>query len=388
MNRKDYLGVCLVASLCTAALGCGDDGGSPQGDGSSGEETNGSTGSDDNGTTSGNDTTQGTTAGDTADGSSGDAGSSTTDAESSSSGTGEAEGLPMEELIPAAAQATCDALLRCCDTEDQGAYFGVLNENFLPELIEQTPPNAELTEENCTDLVTQILTRRPFGDWTQAVDDGLAQYDGVAAQTCVDAMNDATCTTGEGSVTEALFDTSCLSPSLPSGDGHRREMFSRTGGEGDECRRLNDGFNAIYYGTCDPTTSFCCVPSESDPEACGGLGAGTEGSCKAVSALGEACTDFPSLQLCATGQDCGIESGECEEPPELTPVDVGENCYDSANFNIVGECPETAYCDVLGTNNCEARVELGEACTPGGCVVGAVCVEEICVEPDPFCEAR
>ena len=109
------------------------------------------------------------------------------------------------------------------------------------------------------------------------------------------------------------------------------------------------------------------------------------GECKRAGQNADACTSFPDLQLCATGLSCNPNSNVCEAR-SYNPLQRGEMCYDATNFALLGSCTD-GYCDVLGTNVCEASKADGEMC--GGAIecLSNECANGVCA-PLSFCVGR
>ncbi len=147
-------------------------------------------------------------------------------------------------------------------------------------------------------------------------------------------------------------------------------MFRRTAADGEACTPLNDGFGGLYYGTCDPTITFCCIEEEA---GCGTPSPSDEGTCQPVAGIGDVCSVFP-VQLCATGVMCSAEN-RCEEASTaiLAP---GVECA-GESFGVLGECQDS-WCDLIDTGLCEPLSDDGTACVfPYECVSGA-CNAGVC----------
>ncbi|MBM4282611.1 MAG: hypothetical protein FJ137_18285 [Deltaproteobacteria bacterium] len=252
---------------------------------------------------------------------------------------------------------------------------------IFADLIPQVPPAASLSATECPAVVAAVHDRKGVGPFARAAAAGELGYDAGAAQACLEALDSAAC---GGDVAAALFDSTCFGLAPPLGGEDQRSMFTRTATDGD-CHPLADGFGALFYGTCDPTTSFCCV----DPGngACGFSGADDTGTCVPAAQAGEACSAFAPVLVCVTGLECtpGAGPGGADGclPGETTPLAHGDPCYDVDVFRLLGECVD-GWCDVIGTNRCEPRRADGAGCqTPEQCLsfgcVGGVCgVDDFC----------
>jgi hypothetical protein len=276
-------------------------------------------------------------------------------------------------VVDAAAAAVCRALFRCCD-DDLELYFAPMREHgLLAAYRDRLPPTSEA---DCRAVVGEIFTITPFGDWVRAVSRGEVAYDQEAFGACLSALEGASC---GASAREALWDSSCLGFAAPAGGTQQRSFFERTRKVGSSCSPLRDGVGAAFYGTCDPTTSFCCY---SDPTKAGcqlpfdASGAPRTGSCNAVAATGAACSPFQPILLCATGEDCDADSATCVAPSSAL-LAVGASCIDTG-YHSLGTC-QGSWCDVLGTKRCEALREDGTTCTVGEECRSGLC-RSVCVE--------
>ena len=280
------------------------------------------------------------------------------------------DGLPIAELVAATAQAICEGLFRCCPDEDVVQWFAPLSQHpRLEDLWSTFPPNVTLTPETCPATLEDAFGIVPFGPWVQAVADGLADYDAVAAEACLDTLAEASCGTD---LLSAMYDSTCLGFGAPAGGDEQRVMFSRSAQTGDPCVPLSDGVGAGIFGTCEPSAGFCCVTKEGQDDC--SIGAPlTEGICVPASQVGEACSVFPVLQVCATGLECNLDN-ICELPSQSLLTE-GDLCYE--NFSLLGSCQDS-WCDLLGTSKCESFIGDGEPCTmPESCLSGA-CSDGTC----------
>lgn len=288
-------------------------------------------------------------------------------------GEGEGEELTVDRdtLIPLAAARVCAALDRCCDVEAKERYFApwVALETFN-DLDPLLPPAAELSAEECPAIVEELLLRRPFGAWLGAVDRGLVQLEVDGARACLTEL-DAEC---GATLAGSLEDPTCFALGPPAGGTEQRRMFLRKGDSG-PCTALDDGVGGVLYGTCDPTVAFCCV-GEGE---CAFPQTGDEGTCVPVAATGGACSMMP-LQLCVTGESCGLD--DLCHAEGTASLAVGETCIDD-NFMLLGTCTD-GYCDVIGSNACEPRVDLGEPCEEHAACSTGLCEDGVCVQ-EGFC---
>ena len=254
-------------------------------------------------------------------------------------------GLPLNDLIPEVAAAMCQGLFGCCDMTDHESFLlSFQNTPRYEEVVDQLPPTVAFDENSCPSMIETILTAAPFGRWIEQVNEQRVSYDGDAAQSCLDTLNNAQC--GDEFIT-ALYDGTCLSPFPPFGGEDQRKMFSRTDTAGESCVALTDGQGGVIFGTCDPNTAFCCV--RRDDNTCKIPEQDEVGECVAVSDLGEPCSILPSAQVCATGKECGFESGVCEPATEYIDVQLGEECAE--DYSFFGVCQDS-YCDITGTGTC------------------------------------
>ncbi len=292
-------------------------------------------------------------------------------------GTEMITGLPLNDLIPEVAAAMCQGLFGCCDMTDHESFLlSFQNTPRYEEVVDQLPPTVAFDENSCPSMIETILTAAPFGRWIEQVNEQRVSYDGDAAQSCLDTLNNAQC--GDEFIA-ALYDGTCLSPFPPFGGEDQRKMFSRTATAGESCVALTDGQGGVIFGTCDPNTAFCCV--RRDDNTCKIPEQNEVGECVAASDLGEPCSILPSAQVCATGKECGFESGVCEPATEYIDVQLGEECAE--DYSFFGICQDS-YCDVTGTGTCLPRKADGEACVfPDECEGGA-CTDQVCAV-DSYC---
>lgn len=317
----------------------------------------------------------------------GGAGGESAEGEGEGEGEGDGESGPiLDEMLPAAAVALCDALYRCCPSDEEIARFFAVVANGDPDgifadVIPKLPPNAALSIEECPAVVTQIHTIKGVGPFVAAARDGLIDYDSSQAEACINGLDTAAC--GDD-VANALFDGTCFGLGPPDGGEQQRSMFSRDAAEG-LCRPLADGFGGLFYGTCDPVHAFCCV-DQGDGQ-CGFPGGDDTGECVSVAPEGAACTAFNPVLLCATGLECvpgaGPNGGDGCVAKEYVALVVGEICYDVNGLGLLGFC-EQGWCDVTGSNACEASRDDGEVCqTPDqcrsrGCIAGVCGLDDFC----------
>ena len=184
----------------------------------------------------------------------------------------------------------------CCDAQDAERFFLFFQNNpRYEEVISQLPPNVPFTPESCPDVIELALNTAPFGRWVEQVEAGRVSYDGVAAESCLAELQQATC--GDSFIS-ALYDSTCFALAAPNGGEEQRKMFSRTAGaKAPNVWRLMMDKVEWFTVTCDPSQAFCCV--RRDDGTCKVPEQTEMGECVAVSAVGEACTILPSVQICA-----------------------------------------------------------------------------------------
>jgi CpeT protein len=291
----------------------------------------------------------------------------------------------VDTLIDNAAETICGALFRCCNETDKADYFaGFLNSQRLIDagLEPKLPPQVPLTVESCPALIAEAFDVQPFGPWVRSVNAGLASYDQTETEACLEALNTSEC---GSDLTAAIFDGACfgLSP-RSTADGGRR-MFQRSSQADETCEALTDGVGGAYYGTCDPQTSWCCRPKEDDSEGCG-LTFGAPGVCVPAGQEGDPCGIFPEIAICASGLECGFDSGTCERV-EMRPMVLGETCY--VDYTLIGSCTN-GYCDIFDSQTCKPKISNGDSCAyayeceSSYCNDERVCsVSTYCTEPGP-----
>jgi hypothetical protein len=285
-----------------------------------------------------------------------------------------AELLPLGALRAEIARATCDALFRCCAPGDDLAIFFAPVANADPngryaDVIAQVPPNRELSAADCPAVLEQIHAVSGIGAWLDAATAGLVDYREPEARACIAALDDAGC---GAPARAALFDQTCFALAPPDGGEEQRRSFARTAAADEACRPIADGFGGLFYGSCDPHAAFCCVLN--DAGRCSFPSAASTGTCQRVSAVGEPCSMLLPVQLCATGLECVPDSagqGDRCLAPSRAPLTTGAACYDPSRFVVLGECVD-GYCDLLGSDRCEAKKLDGLSCAGGvECASGA-----------------
>lgn len=286
--------------------------------------------------------------------------------------------IPLADLTKRASEAICGALFRCCGDDLETYFAPFANNELLSAYRPMLPPAATLDESSCRAVLEPMLAVVPLGDWVRASAAGLVTYDPAAAAACVTALETATC--GAPS-RDALWDSRCFGFAPPSGGDERRAFVARNAGPGTSCAPIRDGIGASFYGTCDPSRSFCCY-EEAGRAGCqypfDGAGTARTGTCTAVAPVGAACSAAAPLQLCATGNDCDAETERCVGA-SMASLAVGDTCVD-AGYHVLGEC-QGSYCDVLGTHRCEPKRVDGHACSGADECMSNRC-QSVCIPMD------
>lgn len=254
------------------------------------------------------------------------------------------------------AQTICAQLTSCCDTSSQEQYFiSYAAHSALSEYSSSLPPNAELSSEECPQILSEMLDKTWFGSWDDSLQRGDVSFVDAQYSSCITSLSTATC--GE-SLQNELFNGTCFGFAAPEGGERQRSFFSRTATAGEDCQPIADGLGSLYYGNCNPTESFCCLDSE---EGCAPFPSiGAVGVCQTASQEGEACSIESPLQLCATGLDCDYYSNICVSQT-TTLLQQGDICYDPSRYEVLGDC-EDSWCDLFGTSKCEPLKEDGDEC--------------------------
>jgi hypothetical protein len=279
----------------------------------------------------------------------------------------------LDTLVTEVAEALCGALYRCCDDPSRAAFFSPLrSSDRLSSLRARIPADGALDRAACPALLADAWRITPLGDWVRAAQAGRVTFVPEEADRCLTRMRAATC---GAPVRAALTDSTCFAFAAPSGGAEQRRMFARTAVDGAACVGLADGVGGAFYGTCDPTRAFCCAADGAG--RCALVGSGV-GACRPVSRDGEACGVTPELRVCATGSICDAARCAVES---TAPLAAGARC--AMNFRLLGECVDS-YCDLGGSDRCEALAADGATCAlPTACRSGR-CVMGRC-EADTFC---
>jgi hypothetical protein len=290
----------------------------------------------------------------------------------------------VEEFVTLTAATICGKLTQCCDGASVNRFFAPFLAaagdpvDLYAAYTASIPPNAPLDATTCPALLRDLYLAGPFGSWAAKVAAGEVTFASYAAEGCRQTIAAAAC----GAELEAAISYgSCVDIAAPE-PGTQRPMFVRTQGPGAACSSIRDGFGGLYYGSCDPTVSFCC---QGTGGRCGlPTGAGT-GVCVAAAQEGESCSYFGDITLCATGLDCDFDSNRCVSTV-LPELGRGDTCFNTGTNDFVGECVDS-WCDFFGTARCESLVAdggacfAGEECEIGNCASGVCAASSFCVAP-------
>ena len=284
-------------------------------------------------------------------------------------------GIPMEDLIAQVATSTCGALNRCCNgAEIDRFWLGISTHPRLEDESDLYPPQTPYDPATCEELVARAFTVTPIGGWVDAVNQGFSTYDGVAAETCIAQLDEATC--GEETVA-ALFDGSCFG--FQPASGRDRSMFTRNAAVGEACMAVADGASGSFFGTCNPDVGWCATEG---PNGNGITVAGEIGQCVTAGAEGDACGLFPEAAICSRGTTCSIDD-VCATEADLAEAGVDEACFDSMTFVTTAICVDS-YCDVLGSGTCLPLKMVGESCVGSDECASFNCSEGVCIDRQ-FC---
>jgi hypothetical protein len=285
-----------------------------------------------------------------------------------------------DEILPLGSAALCHVLFSCCTAApDLEAFFAPVARaeegSVFFDLVDRVPPNAALTETECPALIEEIHTRKGIGPFIAAATEGLVDVNADEVTSCLNELEGATC---GAEALSALFDSTCFALQPPAGGDEQRRLFVRRETTG-TCRPIADGFGGLFFGTCDPTQAFCCVQDASG--ACGIPSPDDVGVCAPTAQAGQTCSSFAPVLPCATGLECVVGAGPdgtdgCLEPADER-LDLGDACYDGTRFRLLGEC-DGGWCDILGSDRCEATRATGEACTSTEQCGADVCVDGRC----------
>lgn len=281
----------------------------------------------------------------------------------------------VDEMLPAAADAICSALFRCCDAASMEEYFAAATSKpSLASFQDKVPPAVTLDATGCREVVAQMLALVPFGGWIESVSAGRVKFVASGVNECFDELAAAKCGKPVG---EALDDGTCFGFAPPSSGSSQRRMFLRLGNPGAACVPvLQDGFGASFYGTCDPAKAFCCIDDPADPSGgCALPTDGLSGTCQAAGAVDETCAVAQPLDLCQAGLNCSTATGKCIVDSQ-EPLSAGDPCVD-ANYNLLGLCQDS-WCDLAGTRLCESLKGDGFDCYDA-----SECESSHCENPGP-----
>lgn len=281
----------------------------------------------------------------------------------------------LDEMLPAAADAICSALFRCCDATSVADYFErATSRPALQSYKSQVPPQVTLTETQCRDVVGQMLGVAPFGGWIENANAGRVTFWPGEVNGCYDELAAAAC---GAPVYAALHDPTCFGFDPPVESTEQRRMFRRNAGAGAACVPIfDDGYSAKFYGTCAPAEAFCCIVDDANPASgCALPSEGLSGTCQAAGGSDAPCSVEVPLDLCGAGLFCDTSVHACALESQ-DPLSAGAPCVDG-NYNPLGVCQDS-WCDVAGTRVCEMRKGDG-----ADCYDAAECDSGYCENPGP-----
>ena len=289
--------------------------------------------------------------------------------------------LTPTNIVQELAAAVCEQLTSCCGESDQNDFFiNFIDDERLAELAPRMPPNAPLESDTCPTLLEELYPQIWLGSWLERVEAREVIFNSEAADACMTTLRNASC--GE-ELRAALFDPTCFSNIPPSGGEEQRNLFSRLPRFDEACAPIRDGFGGLYFGSCDPNRSFCCVASDELDGGCTPFPVpGKTGTCKPTASLGESCNDMP-LALCKTGLFCDDDTYTCQVD-SYEPLSLGQNCMDE-NFTLLGYCVDS-YCS-WDDGLCIGLKATGDTCTYAFECNSEFCAPDTgtCIE-DPRCE--
>ena len=275
------------------------------------------------------------------------------------------------------AKGICTQILNCCDATSQEQYFAnYANHTALSEYQSLLPPQATLSEEECPQLIAEMMDKTWLGSWNEVLTKGEVVFEESAFASCLNELETASC--GE-ELTEALFDGTCFGFRAPEGGEKQRSYLSRTHTSGMSCQPIADGLGGLYYGSCDPTESFCCIASENGCDPFPTLS--DVGTCQSSSKEGESCSIEEPIQLCSTGFDCDYTSNTCIRP-NTQLLQQGDVCYHPSTYEVLGDC-ENSWCDLFGSSQCEPLKTEGEEC-----IFPESCASQYCDHDTSTCSAN
>jgi hypothetical protein len=143
------------------------------------------------------------------------------------------------------------------------------------------------------------------------------------------------------------------------------------------------------YCLASPTAPSRCSPLESEGESCNGLclgalacklNAGGENVCVARQRVGPGEPCDPVFTICANDTVCAAPTA-VDESACLPRAKPGASCC----FSTPDMCPDGETCSLPGgtaaAGTCVRTAALGDACEPGDCGVGALCIAGRCQAP-------
>lgn len=269
-----------------------------------------------------------------------------------SCGSDEQPYAPVTPSILEFVKTICSAAFRCCSQGEVGWYIGTF-----------------LTEENCTDRLSQAVALGPaasfdandvigeqangklsqlsvlvpnLGSLDRAMRDGRTTIDSAALAKCEKFLKDVAC----NAPPEKDPDKTCkaLPEPPPPGDCDPTKIYIGTLGEGQPC--TSDG------------RSYECAPGL----ICIRYGAlGEVGQCVREGKVGDYCLVDDT---CARGLYCSMLDGTCQVPKKAgEPCEYADHLSTSADSaTILVKCRSDLECDPV-TDTCVIKCQEGHSCS-------------------------
>ena len=90
--------------------------------------------------------------------------------------------------------AICTQLSSCCSERSQEIYFySYLSNVNLEDFHGQLPPNQTLSQEQCEELLPQMLDITWAGSWMKAIERGEVEFLAEEYTTCLNELQTSTC---------------------------------------------------------------------------------------------------------------------------------------------------------------------------------------------------
>ena len=271
------------------------------------------------------------------------------------------EGIPLDALAPAMAQAVCANITACYKS--------------AADLL--------IHDEDCETLFTKVLSQQTVAPIQTSVEQGTLTYDPLAGAACFATLVEGTtkmppdCSDFNAIIEDCKIAFTGLA-ALDGACNHRFEcdkglFCDLESGCPGTCRRFAEaGATCLDGNDCDPLQGLYCRKVRDPDAGTTDAGAAMTGTCSEYLALGAACA--ANDDQCVPGAFC--IGGTCRRVSNVFTLPEGERCYTSGFLCDEGLACEFGGIPFLSDGTCVAERPSPEACTlalPGACTKGNYC---------------